>query len=213
MGLKTAIIFRGTETAPRFNRPGQKTMRFGAYQILRAAWIVWALYWIVSAFRVRKMRKREPILQRLAHLIVVALALAFLFSSKNGVYLRARFEHARALRWLGTALAVAGLAFAIWARRHLGEYWSGIVGLREGHQLIRTGPYAHIRHPIYSGLLLALAGSALALGTYADLAVWGIVAAGLCLKAKREEKLLAEEFGAEFQEHRRHTGFLFPRFS
>jgi protein-S-isoprenylcysteine O-methyltransferase Ste14 len=101
----------------------------------------------------------------------------------------------------------------MWARIHIGKYWSGSVSLHEGHQLIRTGPYARIRHPIYTGILLALAGVILLDGRYIALAAFALFLAGLTVKAKMEEALLSGEFGAAFDEHRRQTGFFLPRLS
>ena len=85
------------------------------------------------------------------------------------------------------------------------------MALREGHQLIRTGPYARIRHPIYSGALLALAGTCPLIGTYRAVILFGLILAGFTIKAKKEEALLSGEFGPGFDEHRSHTGFFLPR--
>ena len=115
--------------------------------------------------------------------------------------------------WLGAYLAFAGVLFAIWARRTIGKEWSAEVQIKEGHQLIRSGPYAHIRHPIYTGILIAIAGTALAIGQYRGLLGLGIIAIGFVLKAKKEETFLAGQFGPAFEEHRRRTGFFLPRFS
>lgn len=87
------------------------------------------------------------------------------------------------------------------------------MAIREDHQLIRSGPYARIRHPIYTGILAALAGSALVLGTFRGVAAFIFVLFALSYKARREEALLAREFGAAFDDHRRQTGYFLPRFS
>ncbi|HYL46878.1 MAG TPA: isoprenylcysteine carboxylmethyltransferase family protein, partial [Candidatus Limnocylindrales bacterium] len=97
--------------------------------------------------------------------------------------------------------------------RHLGKYWSAEVTIRSGHELIRTGPYAHIRHPIYTGILLALVGTVLVIGEYRALAALAIAVIGFVRKAKKEESFLEGQFGAAFEEHRRLTGFFLPRFS
>ncbi|HUI94151.1 MAG TPA: isoprenylcysteine carboxylmethyltransferase family protein [Xanthobacteraceae bacterium] len=112
---------------------------------------------------------------------------------------------------LGAALALAGIAFAIWARRVLGRNWSGLVmGVRDGHELVQTGPYAIVRHPIYTGLALAMLGTALTIGT---LFAWLGVAAGLCgilLRVAIEERLMAAEFGAAHAAYRQRTRKLVP---
>jgi len=112
---------------------------------------------------------------------------------------------------LGALLTAVGVAFAIWARRHIGRNWSGQVTIRKEHELIRTGPYAHIRHPIYTGILTAVAGTAIAIGEYRAILAFAVIAIGFVVKAKREESFLAMQFGPAFDEHRRHTGFFLPR--
>lgn len=119
-------------------------------------------------------------------------------------------------RWIaqrGAAITVAGGAFAIWARWHIGRNWSAEVTTKQDHTRIRTGPYAHIRHPMYTGILLAALGTALAIERYRGLASRIVPAIGFALKAKREENFLSREFGPAFDEHERQTGFFLPRFS
>jgi protein-S-isoprenylcysteine O-methyltransferase Ste14 len=113
----------------------------------------------------------------------------------------------------GVLITWAGVLFAIWARYHLGRFWSSTVALREGHQLIRSGPYAKIRHPIYTGMLSAALGTALAFGRIGGLLAFALMLAGFAAKSRQEEKLLDAQFGPEFEEHRRHTGFFLPKLS
>jgi protein-S-isoprenylcysteine O-methyltransferase Ste14 len=111
----------------------------------------------------------------------------------------------------GALLTVAGIGFAIWARYHIGRNWSGEVTIRQEHELIRTGPYSHIRHPIYTGLIVAVAGTAIVIGEYRALLALALILIGFTVKAKREESMLEPQFGPSFAEHRRHTGFFLPR--
>jgi len=116
------------------------------------------------------------------------------------------------LMLVGVAAAVAaGVAIAFWARWHLGANWSGVVTLKEGHELIRTGPYRTIRHPIYTGILLAMLGSAIAVGEIRGLLAVAIAWLSFYTKARREESLLTQEFGERFAEHLRRTGMFLPR--
>ena len=114
--------------------------------------------------------------------------------------------------WIGIAVTCLGVAVAIWARYCLGEYWSARVTLKEGHQLIRSGPYAYVRHPIYTGMLLGCVGAALVLGEWRGIMAVGLLLAAHARKALREERLLLTEFGEQYVSYRRTTGFLFPRF-
>jgi protein-S-isoprenylcysteine O-methyltransferase Ste14 len=182
------------------------------YQIMEGAWIAFAAYWLWAARTQKRVQQREPIAARLLH--IAYMACAFILLSSNDprlVALNRRFVPD--LPWiavLGALLTCVGIAFAIWARRHIGRNWSGQVTIRKEHELIRTGPYAHIRHPIYTGLLLAVAGTALVIGQYRTLLALFVLWVGFTVKAKREEAILERQFGPAFDEHRRHTGFFLP---
>ena len=91
--------------------------------------------------------------------------------------------------YVGLALTVAGLAFAVWARFHIGTNWSPLIHLKEGHELIRTGPYAIVRHPIYSGLMLATLGTAIALGRLSGFIAFVLVVAAWGCKSRLEESV------------------------
>jgi protein-S-isoprenylcysteine O-methyltransferase Ste14 len=183
-------------------------------QVVRGAWIVFLAYWFISAFGRGRAQKREPWGERLVHVFCLAAA-AFLMNYSEPWFgvLNRRFVFGKWAAEAGAALTIAGIAFAIWARRHLGKNWSAAVMIQSGHELIRTGPYARLRHPIYTGMLLALVGTALEIGKYRALAALGIFLIGFARKAKKEEELLAEKFGTAFEEHKRLTGFFLPRVS
>ena len=184
-------------------------------QWINALWILFAVYWLVSAFKLKKTKRRESWGQRFRYVLPLVIAF-YLLSRPEARYgwLGVRFVPASdPTAWVGVAFTAAGVAIAIWARWHLGANWSGVVTLKEGHELIRTGPYRNIRHPIYTGILLGLLGTAVALGEVRGLL--GVVIAWLSFytKARREESFLTQEFGERFAEHRRHTGMFLPRFS
>jgi protein-S-isoprenylcysteine O-methyltransferase Ste14 len=115
------------------------------------------------------------------------------------------------VRWTGVVVAGSGMLLCVWARHHLGEYWSDKVGLKVDHQLIRSGPYAVLRHPIYSGVLLGIAGSALAIGQWRGIVALAVMAANYWIKARREERMLSRKFGNAFEEYRLKAGFLLPK--
>jgi len=177
-------------------------------------WIVFATYWIISALKTRRTERKESFAWRYGIMFIEVVGFTLLFSSDAGVGVLGHhvFPRSVSLRVAGVILVWAGIALAVWARWHLGEYWSGRITLKEGHKLIRTGPYASLRHPIYSGLDLAAIGSALANDRWRCVAGVCVIIVGFWIKAKREEAMLAGQFGAEFDEHRRHTGFLLPHF-
>jgi len=103
-----------------------------------------------------------------------------------------------------------GHSFAWWARLHLGKLWSGRVTRKEGHRVVDTGPYALVRHPIYTGLLLAFVGSALARGEWRGVLAVLIVLAALWRKLRLEEKWMREQFGENYQQYSRRVAALVP---
>jgi protein-S-isoprenylcysteine O-methyltransferase Ste14 len=183
------------------------------WQIELLPWYVFAAYWAVTALRVKRTKTAEKSADRLATLLVMVLAFILLFSERSRIGpLGVRFVPAdERIAWAGILLTVLGVAVAIWARYCLGQFWSARVTLKEGHQLIRSGPYRFVRHPIYTGMLLAVAGTALVVGEWRGVLATALVLAAHWRKALREEGLLATEFGEEYASYRRATGFLFPR--
>jgi protein-S-isoprenylcysteine O-methyltransferase Ste14 len=182
---------------------------------IKLLWMLFGLYWIVSALKLKKTKKRESWGQRFRYSLPLLVAF-YLLSRPEAHYgwLGLRFVPANdAVRWVGVLLTAAGVAIAFWARWHLGANWSGVVTLKEGHELIRTGPYRTIRHPIYTGILLALLGTAVNLGEVRGLLALAIAWISFYIKARREESFLTQEFGPGFAEHCRHTGMFLPRAS
>lgn len=184
-------------------------------QIVYGSWLLFGIYWIVSAFRAKKTEKREPSAERLGHMILMAAGYILLFQpNDNWGILNQRFlPNIPWIARLGAAITLTGVSFAISARWNLGGNWSAAVTIKQGHQIIRTGPYAYIRHPIYTGMLIGVIGTALAIGEYRGLLAFVIFLFGFYRKARKEEKFLVANFGQPFLEHKRHTGFFFPRFS
>jgi protein-S-isoprenylcysteine O-methyltransferase Ste14 len=179
------------------------------------AWLVFLAYWSVSALKLKSIKRREPRGERLIQLVFMVAAYYLMFNDQfSRGWLATRFAPAwPTIGKFGVAVTVVGIALAIWARWHLGENWSATVTLKEGHELIRSGPYRYIRHPIYSGMLLAFVGTALALGEYRALISVGIVLVAFYTKAKKEELFLTQEFGEKFREHSRRTGMFLPKFT
>jgi protein-S-isoprenylcysteine O-methyltransferase Ste14 len=177
-------------------------------------WLIFALYWFIASRTTAKTKARESLLSSLPRNAVLALGGVLLFGKWfYGSLLGQRFVPALPSIWAaGVLLTIAGLALAFWARYHLGRYWSGQITLKEGHTLVCTGPYKYLRHPIYSGLLLAVAGTGLTVGLYRALLGVLLVTLGLWWKARQEDAWLARAFGEQFEQQRRRTGRLLPRF-
>src|SRR5260370_30926473 len=116
-----------------------------------------------------------------------------------------------ALGVTGVVLTAVGVALGMWARLVLGENWSAAVSIRKNHELIRMGPYRTMRHPIYTGMMLGLLGTALVVGEVRGLLALVIVGLGFYLKARKEEAFLSRGFGAGFEPHAKRTGMFLPR--
>jgi protein-S-isoprenylcysteine O-methyltransferase Ste14 len=183
-------------------------------QCIQGLWILFVVVWTLSAFKRKQTKQRESFGQRLTYLLPIVLAWFILnVSIVPRSLLRTRFLAATdTVAWTGVAITALGIAFAFWARFHLGTNWSGVVTLKENHELIRTGPYRTVRHPIYSGILVGLVGTAIAIGEVRSLVALAIIWISFYIKARREESLLAREFGPSFLDHQEHTGMFFPRF-
>ena len=183
-----------------------------ANTLIIALWVVWVVVWTAAAFFVKRTRRRErlgpTIIERLPLLAGVwMLALARWLPAA----LTRRFlAEGPALALVALVLVAAGLAVAYWARTHLGRNWSGEVMVKEGHSLITSGPYRWVRHPIYSGIILALIGTALATGAPNGFIGLALIALGFLVRVRLEEALMRQTFPGEYDAYRRHTARLIP---
>jgi protein-S-isoprenylcysteine O-methyltransferase Ste14 len=188
-------------------------MKLSIREIALVPWYLFLLYWAISALRVKQTKASEEVRGRLLHIAIMVLVFFLLGSEKLAIGpLGEQFVPWNGYTMgFGLGLTYLGIALAIWARYCIGQYWSGRVTLKIDHQLIQTGPYAYLRHPIYTGLLSAIAGTALLIGEWRGVAALLIAIFELSRKAAKEEALLASEFGSRYEEYRQRTGFLIPR--
>jgi protein-S-isoprenylcysteine O-methyltransferase len=100
--------------------------------------------------------------------------------------------------------------FSVWARFHIGRNWSPQIEIKEDHQLIGNGPYAVVRHPIYSGFMLATLGTAIAFGELSGLLSFMLIVTAWGYKAGLEERAMLEQFGAEYERYRQKVKGLIP---
>jgi protein-S-isoprenylcysteine O-methyltransferase Ste14 len=180
--------------------------------LIPALWLLWLGYWIVAARATGVTRRRESFASRFSHYAPTILGGVFLgVPNSLGRDLEYPF-HARTLIWfsIATALVAIGLGFSVWARAWLGRNWSADVTVKEQHELVRSGPYALVRHPIYTGVLLALVGSALAVDKWRGLLGLLLIAAGFVRKLMVEEKFMLAEFGDGYQRYRAEVPALIP---
>ena len=110
----------------------------------------------------------------------------------------------------GLLITCAGLGFAVLARVHLGKFWSGRPSIRIDHKIIRTGPYRIVRHPIYTGMLIGMTGTAIAVGYFWVICTIFLLLVVFILKIRLEEKFLEEEFGEEYIRYKQEVKALIP---
>ncbi|HXE54043.1 MAG TPA: isoprenylcysteine carboxylmethyltransferase family protein [Tepidisphaeraceae bacterium] len=172
-------------------------------------WLIFLLYWIVHAFGNKRSTFKQSRSSRLLYLVITT---GFVYAIVSIRQLRIPLVRTTlATQLAGIALCASGIGIAIWARRVLGTNWSGIVTLKEGHTLVRRGPYSLVRHPIYSGVLLAAAGSFLAvLPTLQGVICLCFLFVGLRLKSLFEEQVLSRQFPDEYPQYRREVKALVP---
>jgi protein-S-isoprenylcysteine O-methyltransferase Ste14 len=176
-------------------------------------WIVFGVFWLVTALRTKRTVERQNMESRLVHSIPIIAGAWLLLKgdSDPGALGDQVIPHSVPFLLLGLALTVAGLGLALWARVTLGRNWSGVVTFKEDHELIRHGPYGHVRHPIYSAILLMVMGSVLAIGTLGAIVGLPLIGLGVWLKLRQEEALMTEHFPTEYSSYRSQVSALIPR--
>jgi len=179
---------------------------------INAVWLLVAIYWVVGAVRAKPTVKRESTLSSALHVVMGCAAVALVWDPATGIgFLGNRLTSAAAwVQWLGLAVTICGCAFAIWARACLGSNWSAMVTVKQNHELILRGPYGVVRHPMYSGFLLALAGTAIAVGEIRAFGGLGLAFITFFIKSAAEERFMREEFSNEYARYSQRVRRLIP---
>jgi protein-S-isoprenylcysteine O-methyltransferase Ste14 len=183
-----------------------------ALKIISDCWIFFVVVWLVAAFWTKRSVYEESRWQRLGYTIPLLIG-AYLIMKGHRLSDPLRYRiipHMDALAWTGVILCTAGLAFCIWARFTLGRNWSGMVTFKGGHELITRGPYAIVRHPIYTGLLAMFIGTVIVLGHIAGIIAMPLVFVSLWIKLRYEEKLMLEKFPEQYAAYQRRAKRLIP---
>jgi protein-S-isoprenylcysteine O-methyltransferase Ste14 len=182
-------------------------------QLEAIPWYAFIIYWLVSAARLKQTKVEEDSGGRLLHILIMVAAFDLIFRGNFtfGVLNERMIPLTLFFLYAGIALTWLGIAFAIWARSTIGQNWSGRVTVKVDHELIQSGPYAFVRHPIYSGLLLANIGAAAFIGRWRCLVGLLVFLLEVSRKAAKEERFMVQEFGERYEKYRRNTGFLIPR--
>jgi protein-S-isoprenylcysteine O-methyltransferase Ste14 len=160
-------------------------------------WIVWWAGWLVVGLFAKPNFKQEALTSRLCHMLPLAAGLLLVFATLVISPQFVLWNHVN-LRSAGLVVTGLGLAIACWSRYYLGRNWSGLVAAKTDHQLVISGPYRFVRHPIYTGLALAILGSALSAGTLGAIGGAGLVVAAFTIKLLHEEKFLTGTLGRPY---------------
>lgn len=175
-------------------------------------WATWGIAWLIAAGWSRPVDKRLDIKRQLLYrALMIAGGVILAVPAHGHVGPLRLWSLSRNGAWACVVAIAAGLAFSGWARLHLGELWSGHITTKKDHRIVDTGPYGIVRHPIYTGLLLAVWATATDKGTTGGLVGAFIVTLGVVMKARLEEVWLSQELGAEaYASYRRRVPMLLP---
>lgn len=184
-----------------------------AMRICSMFWMVLAAVWLVLSLRRKETQEKADLGARLAYGVPVLTAFYLLFGDRIPFdLLRFRIIPNNLLTNVpGVALTALGIGLAIWARLYIGQNWSSAPSVKIGHELVDTGPYTWVRHPIYSGLLVATVGTALARGQVRGVLAFLLLWPAFLLKSRIEERFMLKTFGSQYDEYSRSTGALIPR--
>jgi protein-S-isoprenylcysteine O-methyltransferase Ste14 len=175
-------------------------------------WIAFLVYWQIKAVNTKTTQRLEPVGSRILRVLIFLVAIVLV--STNSVPLHWLYLHLWPAGlwpfWIGAAVFVAGLLFAIWARAHLGRNWSRSVTIKQGHELITSGPYGVVRHPIYTGILAGFLGTAIAISQVRGFIAFALIFLALWLKLRMEEQWMRAQFGETYIAYAHHTAALVP---
>jgi protein-S-isoprenylcysteine O-methyltransferase Ste14 len=172
-------------------------------------WVAFSVYWSIAARNSKPTQSSESVGSRQLHVLLVNGALLLLLLPVPGLT-RRFLPESPALVVVGLAVQTAFLLFAVWARRHLGRNWSGEVRIATEHELVRSGPYKYIRHPIYTAILGMYIGTMLVSGEIHALIALAVVTLAYWRKIRMEERVLDGVFGESYEAYRRESWALVP---
>jgi protein-S-isoprenylcysteine O-methyltransferase Ste14 len=175
-------------------------------------WIIFMVYWRIKSIGTKSTQRIEPVASRVLREIALAIVIILVLFNRIPLPWLYRYLWPSGLWsfWVGAAVTVAGLLFAVWARLHLATNWSSSVTIKQGHELITSGPYRLVRHPIYTGILTGFLGTAIALSQVRGFIALAIMFAAFWAKFRTEEQFMRTQFGETYATYSRKTAALVP---
>ena len=182
-----------------------------ASSIIIACWICFLVYWLASAVRGKEILERQSLQSALAHRVPIAFGWWLLVYRRLPPPMNQLvMPHTDLVMAAGAVICVLGLLLTLWARRTLAGNWSSDVTFKQGHELVRTGPYHFVRHPIYTGLLVMCLGTALEMGPLRCWLACVVVGLGFWIKLSQEERLLLRHFPEAYPRYQKQVKALVP---
>ena len=185
---------------------------------MAACWIIFLLYWFISAQSVKSVQETRgwlggnwyPILYMIGFLLMANLRFLGRIGIPTKTLAISLLPHTILVNVVIVISLIGGLIIAISARRRLAGNWSNVVALKKNHELITSGLYQYVRHPIYTGMLLMFLGTALSFGTLGAMIGFLVILVGIWFKLRQEEMLMTEHFADKYTSYKKHTKTLLP---
>jgi protein-S-isoprenylcysteine O-methyltransferase Ste14 len=181
-------------------------------EVIRWLWICVGIFWLAGWLGSKPSARSQATGSRMLQLSFELVAF-YLLLTRQGLpsFLRMRvLPDLVTTHWMAIALAAAGAGLAVWARLSLGTNWSARVTIKQQHELVRTGPYALVRHPIYSGLLVMVLGTAVDIGEVRGFVALALAFTGWFLKSRTEDAFMEQHFGGEYVQYKQQVKGLIP---
>jgi protein-S-isoprenylcysteine O-methyltransferase Ste14 len=200
-----------TGTPGAYSVSGHVLMHTEIYRQIFWLWMGVFAIWAIGAILSRQTIGSHSTVQSRIAVLIVGVSWWLLFGDRFTGALAWRFMPVMdAAIYTGVAFTVAGLGLAVWARFTLGANWGSMIELKQDHQLIRKGPYSIVRHPIYSGFMLASFGTALVEGEWHGLIAFTLIFIAWAYKSRLEDAFLLQQFGSGYADYRKHVKGLIP---
>lgn len=174
-------------------------------QFIFLCWAIFIIYWLVASFGAKRTVEKQAGRWRILVLLIAA-AIAFFMINHDAIL----WSYTLTIGIIADIVTLMGLIIILWARTVLGGNWSTSTVLKENHELIQSGPYRYVRHPIYSGLLLMVLGAAIFYGRAIVFVALAISFIASLLRAREEEKLLTRHFPEEYPNYKARVKAFIP---
>lgn len=174
-------------------------------QFIILCWVIFIIYWIFASFGVKRTVEKQAGWWRI-QILLIAVAIAFFMTKRDAIL----WSYTLTIGIIADIVTLIGLIIMLWARYVLGGNWSTTAVLKENHELIQSGPYHYVRHPIYSGLMLMVLGVAIFYGHAIGFIALAISFVASWLRARQEEKLLTRHFPEEYLKYKARVKAFIP---